>query len=89
MTANFHRTGISVDEVSANSLSAGGAIALLCGNVDMNLIHILGRWHIDTMIRYLHMQAQPMFQHFTAKMYNNGNCSFLPDETVPLLDDDV
>jgi methylphosphotriester-DNA--protein-cysteine methyltransferase len=57
--------------------------------VDMNFIQILGRWRSDAMIRYLHMQAQPIVQHFAAKMYNNGNYSFLPDETVPLLDEDA
>jgi hypothetical protein len=41
------------------------------------------------MIRYLHMQAQPIVQNFAAKMYNNGTYSFLPNETVPLLDDDA
>jgi hypothetical protein len=81
MTVNFHRTGIAADGVSAPSLRAGGSMALLCGNVNMNLIQNLDRWHSDAMIRYLHMQAQPM--------YNNGNCSFLPDEPVPLLDEDM
>jgi hypothetical protein len=89
MTVNFHRTGITADEASARSLRAGGAMALLCGKVDMNLIQMLGRWHRDAMIRYLHMQAQPIVQHFAAKMYNYGNYSFLPDETVPLLDEDA
>jgi hypothetical protein len=89
MTVNFHRTGITANDVSARSLRAGGAMALLCGKVDMNLIQMLGRWHSDAMIRYLHMQAQPIVQHFAAKMYNNGNYSFLPDETVPLLDEDA
>jgi hypothetical protein len=77
MTVNFYRTGIAADEVSARSLRAGGAMALLCGKVDMNLIQILGRWHSDAMIRYLHMRARPIVQHFAAKMYNNGNYSFL------------
>jgi hypothetical protein len=88
MTVNFRCTGIAADEVSARSLRAGGAMALLCGKADMNLIQILGRWHSDAMIRFLHMQAQPIVQHFAAKMYNNGNFSFLPDETVPLLYED-
>jgi hypothetical protein len=57
--------------------------------VDMNLIQTLVRWHSDAMIRYLHMQAQPIVQHFAAKKYNNGNYSFHPDETVPLLDEDA
>jgi site-specific recombinase XerD len=86
MTVYFHRTGIAADEFSAHSLRASGATALLCGKVDMIIIHILGHWHIDAMIRYLHMQAQPIVQHFAEKMYKNGNYSLLPDETVPLLD---
>jgi hypothetical protein len=89
ITMNFHRTGIAADEVSAHSLRADGAMALLCGKVDMNLIQILGWWHSDAMIRYLYMQAQPIVQHFAEKMYNNGNYSFLPNETAPLLDEDA
>jgi hypothetical protein len=42
MPVNFHRTGISADEVSARSLRAGGATALLCGKVDMDLIQAVG-----------------------------------------------
>jgi hypothetical protein len=89
MTVNFHNTGIASDEVSACYLRAGGAMALLCGKVDMNLIQILGCWHSDAMIRYLKMQAQPSVQHFTKKMYTNGNYSLLPNETIPLLDEDA
>jgi hypothetical protein len=89
MIVKFHHTGIAADEVRAQSLRAGGAMTLLCGKVDMNLVQILGGWHSDTTIRYLHMQAQPIVQHFAAKMYNNGNYSFLPDEKVPLLDEDA
>jgi site-specific recombinase XerD len=89
MTVNFHRTGIAADDVSARSLRAGGAMALLCHKVDMNLIQMLGLWHSDAMIRYFHMQAQPIVQHFAAKKYNNRNYSFLPDETVPLLHEDA
>jgi hypothetical protein len=89
MIVNFHRTGISPDEVSARSLCAGSGMALLCGKVDKNLIQMLSRWHCDAMIRNLHMQAQPIVQNFAAKMYNNGTYSFIPNETVPLLDDDA
>jgi hypothetical protein len=34
MIVNFHHTGISPDEVSARSLRAGGAMAIICGKVD-------------------------------------------------------
>ena len=59
-------------------------MALLCGKVDHNLIQILGRWHSDSMVRYLHLQAKPVMQGFARKMFNNGSYSFLPDETVPV-----
>jgi hypothetical protein len=58
MTLNYHRTGIAADEVSARSLRGGGAMDLLCGQIDPHHIRMLGRWHSDTMMRYLHMQAR-------------------------------
>jgi hypothetical protein len=41
MTVNFHCTGIAADEISACSLRAGGAMALLCGMADKDLIKML------------------------------------------------
>lgn len=82
-TANFHLTGIPADSISARSLRAGGAMALLCGNVDFNVIKMLGRWHSDAMLRYLHVQAQPIVQQLAVKMFNRGQYSFLPADTVP------
>ena len=39
------------------------------------------------MIRYLHMQAQPIMKQFAKAMFNHGQYDFLPTETVPLRDD--
>jgi hypothetical protein len=58
MRINIHRTGIEPLEISARTLRAGGAMALLHGEVDLNNIQIMGRWHSDAMMRYLHVQAQ-------------------------------
>jgi len=80
-------TGIDPKDVTARSLRAGGAMALLCGNVDHNLIQMLGRWHSDAMMRCLHLQAQPIMNKFVAKMFNNGQHSFNPEETVPIKDE--
>jgi hypothetical protein len=88
MKANVHRTGVHAHEISARSIRAGGAMALLCGNVDFDLIQILGRWHSDAMIRYFHMQAQPVMQNFASTMFNNGTYDFLPGELVPINDAD-
>jgi len=82
-TANFHSTGIPASAISARSLRAGGAMALLCANVDFDIIKMLGRWHSDAMIRYLHVQAQPITQQLATKMFNRGTYSFLPSDTVP------
>ena len=83
-TTNFHLTGIKATDISARSLRAGGAMALLCGKVDFNLIKMLGRWHSDVMMRYLHLQAQPIMKRFAVAMFNEGQYTFLPNETVPI-----
>lgn len=84
-TANFHLTGIASHELSARSLRAGGAMAMLCANIDFDTIKLLGRWYSDAMVRYLHAQAQPVVQQLAVKMYNHGTYSFLSNETVPTL----
>lgn len=56
---------------------------LLCADVDCNIIQMLGRWHSDSMIRYLHVQAQPITNKLSARMFNDGHYSFLPTDTVP------
>jgi hypothetical protein len=82
--ANFHLTGIADKDISARSLRAGGAMALMCGNIDFDIIKLLGRWQSDAMLRYLHVQAQPVTQQLAVKMFNNGKYSFAPTDTVPL-----
>jgi hypothetical protein len=86
MTMNYHRTGIHATEVSAQSLRAGGAMAMMCSKIDMNNIRMMGRWHRDVMMRYLHVQAHPIIDHYAAKVFNNGTYTFQPDETVPIID---
>jgi len=83
VTTNVQATGLAPTEISARSLRAGGAMALLCGDVDHNLIQLLGHWHSDAMMRCLHLQAQPIMKTFAKAMFNNGNYSFLPSETAP------
>jgi hypothetical protein len=46
--------GFLPKDVSARSLRAGGATALLCADVDAQKIRMLGRWQSDAMLRYLH-----------------------------------
>jgi hypothetical protein len=65
------------------SLRADGAMALMCGHIDHSIIHMLGRWHSDAMLRYLHLQAKPLMRQFVVAMFNHGSHSFRPTNTVP------
>jgi hypothetical protein len=64
--------GIRPEDISVQSLRAGGAMALLCAQVDSDLIKLLGRWQSDTMMRYLHVQARPVMRNFAACMLHGG-----------------
>jgi hypothetical protein len=86
MRINIHCTDIKPLEISARSLLAGGAMALLHGKVNPSNIRMMGRWHSDAMMRYLHVQAQPILGNYATCMFNEGTYSFLPDETVPIID---
>lgn len=84
-TACQHSTGIAPADISARSLRAGGAMALLVGRVDTDTIKLLGRWHSDAMMRYLHQDSIGVMQKLAKLMYNHGRYDFLPEATVPAL----
>jgi hypothetical protein len=75
--------GFLPSDVSARCLRAAGATALLCANVDSCHIELLGRWHSDQMLRYLHLQAQPLMRDFSTKMLHGGHFTLLPNQLVP------
>jgi hypothetical protein len=90
-TALFLTLGIDPLRISARSLRAGGAMALLCARVDPDIIRLVGRWRSDEMLRYLHLQAYPLMRSFARRMCSAGHFSLLPDQDVapeaaPLLD---
>jgi hypothetical protein len=85
-TIKFHRSGIPASDISARSLYAGGAMAMLVGSIDLNNICMMGRWHSDAMMHYLHIQAQPIIGNYASIMFNDGAYTFQPDETVPIID---
>ena len=77
--------GLVPADISARSLRAGGAMALLCAEVDTDFIRLLGRWQSDVMMRYLHLQAQPIMRGFARTMLRGGNYRLhRADATVPL-----
>jgi len=77
------QTGIYPSDISARSLRAGGAMALLCAHIDSDIIRLVGRWRSDEMLRYLHAQAYPLMHTFAQAMLDNGSFSLLPGQYVP------
>jgi hypothetical protein len=73
-----HRLGFLPSDISARSLRAAGAMALLCASVDSNVIRLLGRWRSDEMLRYLHVQARPLMKDFASKMLE-GDFTLMPN----------
>jgi hypothetical protein len=83
--------GLDPRTISARSLRAGGAMALLCARVDTDIIRLVGRWRSDEMLRYLHLQAYPLMHTFARQMHSQGSFTLLPGQVVapaavPLLD---
>lgn len=75
--------GFTPDEVSARSLRAGGAMALLVSKVDTDIIRLLGRWRSDEMFRYLHLTAEPIMRNFAKRMLN-ADYTMAPNQLVPM-----
>ena len=77
-----HAVGFNKADVSARSLRAAGAMALLCANIDHDRIKLVGRWRSDEMLRYLHVQAAPVMRHFSKVMITDGDFSLIPNRNV-------
>ena len=75
--------GFLPKDVSARSLRAADAMALLCSGIDTDIIRLIGRWCSDEMLRYLHLQAEPLMRGFSKRMVTPGNYSMLPGQRVP------
>jgi hypothetical protein len=76
--------GFLPSDISARSLRAAGAMALLCAQVDSDVIRQLGRWRSDEMLRYLHVQAEPVMSDFSRRMLLGGSFTLLPNQAVPI-----
>jgi len=75
--------GFTQKDISARSLRAGGAMALLCADIDPDIIRLLGRWKSDTMFRYLFIQARPLVNKFAHRMFHDGDFDLLPGTILP------
>ena len=76
--------GFTYQDVSARSLRAAGAMALLCYGVNNDITSLIGRWRSDEMLQYLHMQAEPIMRNFSKLMISHGNYNLLPHNEVPI-----
>jgi hypothetical protein len=77
--------GFVASDVTARSLRAAGAMALLSAKVDTDMIRLVGRWRSDEMLRYLHVQAEPTMRNFASLMLQHGTFVLLPNDNVPFL----
>lgn len=76
--------GFLPNDVSACSLRASGAMALLCAKIDNDIIRLIGRWRSDEMLWYLHVQAEPIMRDFASRMITQGSFTFHPNHEVPI-----
>ena len=60
-------------DVSARSLRAAGTMDLLCSGIDHDIISLIGCWRSNEMMRYLHVQAEPIMRNFSKLMISHGN----------------
>ena len=84
-TAVGNPSGFLPSHVTARSLRASGATALLNRQVDANTIQLIGRWRSDSMLRYLHVQAHNVMHNFASIMLEGGDFNLIPTTpTTPL-----
>ena len=75
--------GFKAKDISAHSLRTTGTMVLLCAGVDSDIIKLIFQWRSNEMIRYLHVQADPLMRNFSKLVLTHGNYSFLPQEESP------
>ena len=76
--------GFLPTDISVRCLRAAGANALLTAKVDTCVITMIGRWHSDQMLRYLHVQNASLMSSFASDMLHSGDYNLLPNATVPM-----
>ena len=70
--------GLEPSDVSARSLRATGAMALVCAGIDVDHLRLIGRWRSDEVFTYLHVQAEPIYRDLSARMLQGGEYNFAP-----------
>ena len=74
--------GFLPEDVSCSCLWDGGAMAILCTQIDPLTIQLIGRWRLDAIISYLHVQAAPIINNIASRMLQLGNYHLLNNQSV-------
>ena len=72
------QVGFTPEYVSARSMRAGGAIALLMARVDIDTIRLVGRWRRDVMLLYIHMTSQTFTAGLAVRMVQHRDYALIP-----------
>ena len=72
------QVGFTPEEISARSMRASGAMDLLMERVKTYTIYLVGRWHSDIILRYLHTTAQTFTEGLAARMVQHGDYAIIP-----------
>ena len=67
-----HAHFLPATNISARSLRASGATALLQAGTDVSRIKLLGRWKSDEVFRYLHTTSHHLMDSFAQSMLSHG-----------------
>jgi hypothetical protein len=59
-------------------------MALLCAQVDTDVIRLIGRWRSDEMLCFLHVQAEPVMRHIAPRMLSHDSFVLHPGHEVPM-----
>ena len=93
ITAHFKATvklfagthmGFMHQYISAQSIWAAGAMALLCSGVENYIISLIEHGRSDKILWYLHVQAESIMRNFSKLMISHGNYNLLPPKEVPI-----
>ena len=72
------QVGLTPEDVSSQSMRAGGAMALFMACVDTDTIRLVGRWRSDVMLRYLHTTAKTFTKGLASCMVQHGDYALIP-----------
>ena len=77
--------GFEAKVVSTWNLCTAGAMELLCAGIESGIMNLIGHWHSNETIRYLHVQTEPVMRIFSSLMIMHGNSYFMTQKESPCI----